>query len=267
MSDKGGAFIWYELMTPDALAAKAFYDAVVGWTIAPDGMPLPHGGNYRMIGRSDDGNAGGVLEMSQDMIAGGAKAGWFGYIHVADVDATVEALLRAGGAVNVPAMDMPGVGRMALVCDPWGAPFYLMTPTPPAGSPDATSDVFSVDQPQHVRWNQLQTTDPAGAVALYGELFGWRQEGAMPMGPMGDYLFIQHGDTTIGAIMPKMDDVETPVWSYFIGVNDIDRATKAVIEGGGTLDSPIMEIPGGEFSVHCFDPQGASFGLVGPRKG
>ena len=28
-----GDFIWYELMTPDAEGAKAFYDAVVGWNI------------------------------------------------------------------------------------------------------------------------------------------------------------------------------------------------------------------------------------------
>ena len=30
-----GSFIWYELMTPDPAAAKAFYDAVVGWDIEP----------------------------------------------------------------------------------------------------------------------------------------------------------------------------------------------------------------------------------------
>ena len=38
MADDRGAFIWYELMTPDAAAAKAFYDAVVGWDI--DGVPI-----------------------------------------------------------------------------------------------------------------------------------------------------------------------------------------------------------------------------------
>jgi hypothetical protein len=27
-----------------------------------------------------------------------------------------------------------------------------------------------------------------------------------------------------------------------------------------------MEIPGGEFALNALDPQGASFGLVGPRK-
>ena len=30
-----GDFIWYELMTPDPVGAKAFYDAVVGWDIEP----------------------------------------------------------------------------------------------------------------------------------------------------------------------------------------------------------------------------------------
>ena len=28
-----GSWIWYELMTPDADGAKAFYDRVVGWNI------------------------------------------------------------------------------------------------------------------------------------------------------------------------------------------------------------------------------------------
>jgi predicted enzyme related to lactoylglutathione lyase len=57
------------------------------------------------------------------------------------------------------------------------------------------------------------------------------------------------------------------MWSFYIGVDDIDRAAQAVTAGGGTLNGPIMEIPGGEFSVHASDPQGATFGLVGPRKG
>ena len=45
-----GAFIWYELMTPDAEGAKAFYDAVVGWTISEG---APEFGGYRMIGTAD----------------------------------------------------------------------------------------------------------------------------------------------------------------------------------------------------------------------
>ena len=52
---QSGGFIWYELMTPDAEGAKAFYEAVVGWTI---GEAAPEFKGYRMIGRSDGGSAG-----------------------------------------------------------------------------------------------------------------------------------------------------------------------------------------------------------------
>ena len=45
-----GDFIWYELMTTDPEAAKAFYDAVVGWTISEG---APEYGGYRMIGTAD----------------------------------------------------------------------------------------------------------------------------------------------------------------------------------------------------------------------
>lgn len=260
-----GTFIWYELMTSDADAAKAFYDPVIGWNIGS----RPTGDSdmdYRMIERTDGGMAGGVLNLSQSMIAGGAKPGWLGYIHSPDVDRTVGRIVDAGGSVHMGPNEMPGVGRMAMVADPQGATFYVMTPAPPDGDPDATSDVFDVVKPQHCRWNQLQTRDPAAAVALYKDLFGWQQEGSMPMGGMGDYMFIQNDGVGIGAIMPLMDDVEQPVWSFFFGVDDIDRATAAVPAGGGRLDGEVQQIPGGEYSVHCFDPQGAGFGLVGPRR-
>ena len=55
-----GSHIWYELITPDPEGAKAFYDAVVGWSIG-ERAPVEH--DYRMIGRSDGGFAGGVLTL------------------------------------------------------------------------------------------------------------------------------------------------------------------------------------------------------------
>jgi predicted enzyme related to lactoylglutathione lyase len=154
-----------------------------------------------------------------------------------------------------------------MISDPQGAAFYIMKPTPPPGQPDAVSDVFSVDQPQHVRWNELVTSDPAGAVDYYRRHFGWTQEGSMPMGPAGDYLFIQHGGVGIGAVMGRMQP-EAPVqWNYYIGVDDIDRATAAVNAGGGKVLMGPHQIPGGEYSLIGLDPQGATFGLVGPRHG
>lgn len=39
----------------------------------------------------------------------------------------------------------------------------------------------------------------------------------------------------------------------------------AVKSGGGQVYNDPMEIPGGEYALNGVDPQGALFGLVGPR--
>jgi predicted enzyme related to lactoylglutathione lyase len=255
-------FIWYELMTPDPDAAKTFYDEVVGWTIEPRSQ-FPNG--YRMIGRSDGGFAGGVLPLEDEMRKHGARPTWLGYLYSDDVDASVAEIESAGGKTFMAPFDIPNIGRVAMVADPAGAPFYIMKPTPPEGQPDAQSDVFSTDQAQHVRWNELSTTDPDAAVDFYRRHFGWGQEGDMDMGEMGKYRFIQNGPTTIGAIMRKPPQLPVSLWTYYVGVDDIDRAAEAIKSGGGQILNGPMEIPGGEFALNAMDPQGAPFGLVGPR--
>ncbi|GAA4007778.1 VOC family protein [Sphingomonas swuensis] len=261
MANSTGSFIWYELMTPDPDGAKAFYDAVVGWDIEPK----PAGEfDYRMIRRGDGGNAGGVLRLDPAMAEHGATPSWLGYLSVEDVDRAVADAVADGAATLMPPWSAPGVGRMAMIADPTGAPLYLMKPDGPA---DATSDVFSVDQPQHVRWNELGSADAERAVAFYTRHFGWTQQGSMPMGEYGDYRFIQHGETGIGAMMGLMPGVTRSAWTYYLGVDDIDRATAAVNAGGGKVLMGPHQIPGGEFSLTGIDPQGAAFGLVGPRHG
>ncbi|WP_341711492.1 VOC family protein [Erythrobacter sp.] len=266
MADDRGAFIWYELMTDDPAKARAFYNAVIGWDIDADNS-VPDGSmDYRMINRGDGGFAGGVLVLGKDMLANGAKPGWLGYVHVPDVDAAARRFVAAGGAIHMGPNDMEGVGRMALVADPQGAVIYLMTPTPPPGNPDAKSDVFDFAKPRHFRWNELWTSDQDAAASLYGDVFGWTQEGAMPMGEMGDYRFIQHNGGGIGAMGHAQSGGEGSRWQYFAGVDDIDRACKAVVENGGAMLGEPMPIPGGEYSAYAHDPSGATIGLVGPRK-
>lgn len=256
-------FIWYELMIPDPDAAKRFYDAVVGWSIEAQ----PSGDmDYRMITRSDGGNSGGVLRLTQEMQSHGARPCWLAYIGVPDVDGAVAAVEGDGGRTLMPARDLPGVGRIAMVTDPDGAPFYLMRPQPPEGRLDAESDVFSVDRPQHVRWNELQSSEPDRALDFYTRHFGWVPNGDMDMGPMGKYQFVNRGEVMIGAIMPRMPQVPVSAWTFYIGVDDIDRAHEAVRSGGGQVLQEPIEIPGGEYAITALDPQGAAFGLVGPRR-
>jgi len=254
-----GHLIWYELMTPDADASKVFYDSVVGWQI---GEPVAEFQGYRMIGRSDGGFAGGVLPLTEEMQQHGARPTWLGYVGADDTDAAVASIEQAGGKALMPAFDIPGVGRVAMVADPQGAPFYVMKPIPPEGRENEASDVFSPDQPQRVGWNELSTTDPAAARSFYREQFGWGSEEFMDMGEMGEYRFLDHHGTRIGALCGTMPG-QAPRWRYYFRVPSISAAKAAAEQGGGTVHMGPHQVPTGEYIIIGSDPQGAKFALVG----
>jgi predicted enzyme related to lactoylglutathione lyase len=254
-----GDLIWYELMTTDAEGAKDFYDSVVGWDIK-EGSPEFNG--YRMIGRSDGGFAGGVLPITADMTEHGARPGWLGYIHVTDVDRAVAAVEAAGGKTWMAPTDIGSVGRVALVTDPQSAPFYVMKPTPPAGNPEAKSDVFSPDAVQRCGWNELSTSDPVGARRFYGEQFDWTSDEFMPMGEHGEYRFFKHNGVTIGAVAKGMGNGH-PHWRYYFRVPSIAKAKESAEAKGGKITVGPMEVPGGDHIIIGTDPQGAEFALVG----
>ena len=261
--DAQGSPIWYELMTPDPAGVTAYYRATLGWDIQAEGMKNPNGSEYRMIGRRDGGRAGGVLTLTPGMTAGGAKPGWLPYFYVADVDAAAAKAQSLGASVHMAPSTIEPVGRMAMLADAQGAAFYLMKPTPPAGDPNAQSDVFDPIKAGHCRWNELNTTDAAGALNFYLALFGWTKGMAMPMGPAGDYQFIEIDGSAIGAINPVQG--QGSFWLPVFGVTDIEKAKAAVEANGGKNTTDIMEIPGGEFALNANDPSGAAVGFVGPK--
>jgi predicted enzyme related to lactoylglutathione lyase len=265
MSNPAGSFIWYELMTADANAAAAFYGAVVGWQIADRPVLQAGGKDYRLISRGDGGSAGGVLQLTQDMLEHGAHSSWVAYLYVADVDQAVQAIEADGGSALMPKMTLP-VGDIAMVTDPMGAPFYVMKPVPPPGRPDAVSDVFSADRPQHVRWNELRSPDLARARAFYARHFGFRCTETMPMGPqLGDYHFIDHGDLRVGGMMKQPDASGAGGWTFYFGVRSALAAKRAIEATGGTVEMDLHQVPGGDWVVIARDPQGARFGVVGPK--
>lgn len=269
MPNKHGDWIWYELMTPDMDASAHFYGAVIGWHVGdqPD---------YREI-ETPQGHVGGMLPLSDDMMAGGAQPGWIGYVAVDDVDASVAAITAGGGRSLMPARDLPEAGRIAMVADPQDAPFYVMRPRPMASDPDGVSNAFAYDRPMdgHCAWNELATDDPAAALAFYGTQFGWVKDGDMDMGPMGKYEFLRDavrapdgsppGHGMIGAVMPRLPEMPRSAWTFYFRVPDIDVAVAQVGASGGTVIQPPIEIPGGDFSMMGIDPQGAAFALVGKR--
>lgn len=255
-----GSWIWYELVTPDPAGAKAFYEAVVGWSMSIGDASTR---NYGFISNRDGGMTGGMMRLDQNMIDQGARPCWLGYIGVDDVDALVAAVEAKGGRCLMAAIDIPMAGRMALVADCCGAPFYVMTPTPPPGGGESTA--FAPSLLGRCGWNELMAGDAAAAIAFYTALFGWSLPDAMDMGAMGKYQFIAHDGTTVGAIMQRPPQVPVTAWNHYFRVAGIDAAAAAATAHGGTIANGPMEVPGGDWIVQGIDPQGAFFCLVGPK--
>jgi predicted enzyme related to lactoylglutathione lyase len=251
------SFIWYELLTSDPGAAAKFYGDVLGWTAKDSGKP---GMDYRILSMNDSG-VGGLMKLPADAAKAGMKPTWLGYIHVDNVDKSIKDIVAAGGAVHMAAMDIAGVGRIAMVADPQGASIYIMKP-----EGTGTSTAFSPGVPGHGGWHELHTKDGASALAFYSKQFGWRKSSEMDMGPMGIYYLFDVGGSDMWGGMMSDAKAPRPHWLYYFCVDDIDAANRRVTKNGGqTLMEP-QQVPTGTWIIQARDPQGALFALVGPRK-
>lgn len=117
-----GAFSWSELMTSDPAAALEFYGELFGWHADP--MPMPEG-DYHVL-KVGDTAIGGIMQMPADPAANGMPPSWGCYVTVDDVDACAEKAVSLGGRVLMGPVDVPTVGRMAVIADPQGAWLNVM---------------------------------------------------------------------------------------------------------------------------------------------
>lgn len=116
-----GSFGWCQLNVPSGgrEAAKKFYTSVFGWTTREDPMPMGDVYTTWLL----PGLRGGMMPMTSDVRT---HAHWLIYFASADVDATATKAKSLGGDVMVPPMDIPGVGRFAVLADPQGAIFAIV---------------------------------------------------------------------------------------------------------------------------------------------
>ena len=103
MVSSHGCFVWYELTTTDAEAAKAFYADVVGWGLRDASMP---GAAYTLF-TADEVAVAGLMGLPDEARTMGAQSRWTGYVGVDDVDAATDRLRHLGGTVYVPPTGCP----------------------------------------------------------------------------------------------------------------------------------------------------------------
>ncbi len=116
-----GAMIWNELATNDPKTAANFYKQVLGLEVST--MPGPRPYTMLMIGERP---VAGILDMPPEM--GDIPSTWDVYFGTDDVDATAAAAEKAGGTILRTPFDVAdGAARIAVIQDPLGAVFELMT--------------------------------------------------------------------------------------------------------------------------------------------
>ena len=120
-----GRFVWHELATTDPKAAETYYKKVIGWGTKPfeDADPSEP---YTMWTTGERAR-GGLMELPEKASAQGAPAHWLTYIGVADTDATVERAQALGARLQHGPMTIPNVGRFAVLTDPQGVAFGVIT--------------------------------------------------------------------------------------------------------------------------------------------
>jgi uncharacterized protein len=121
--DEPGAFCWGELATKDPEKAAAFYTSLFGWGTKGDPKgpytEWTHGGQ----------SIGGMMPIGAEW--GDTPSHWGAYFQVTDCDVAVAQAKGLGAKAMLEPKDIPGTGRFALLADPQGATFSVVTLTGP----------------------------------------------------------------------------------------------------------------------------------------
>ena len=248
-SESVGRFLWYELLTAEREAAADFYCSVMGWTTDMwEGGDEPY-----LMWLNGEHPLAGVMELPEEAKREGAPPHWLPYVGVADVGESSERAVEIGGNVLMPPMEIPGVGRIAVLTDPAGAPFAVFDPEEGMEPPEEPRGVGEFS------WHELATDDWRAALEFYGDLFGWEATDDFDMGEAGIYQMYGLDGVSFGGMYDDPDG--PPSWLIYGRVDDIGAALDRVRRGGGEAPSAPMDVPGGDLVAQCIDPHGAVFAL------
>lgn len=248
-------FVWWDLNSKDAAKAEPFYTALLGWKVMPwkpDGAPadMPE---YRMLAVGEQ-PFGGINSIPAEAPA---PSHWMGHVEVDDVDAAMKRAEALKAQFPVGTMEIPTVGRMAMMIDPQGCVVSLFQPA------NESPSVPEMNTPGMVGWNELMVADVDAAKAFYSEVVGWKWRNGPFQEQMEYYLFgtgEEGGDA--GGMMPKAPDMPASAWFLYFTVEDIDATVSKVKELGGAIMAEPFEVQTvGKLAV-CGAPDGSVFGLA-----
>lgn len=239
-----GRIVWHDLVTSDLARAQAFYGGLLGWTF--EAAPKSKG-RYVFI-RHGGRVIGGMAEVKD----GRNVSQWLSHISTDDVDRAVAAATAAGGRVAVKPFAIGNTARVAVLQDPAGAPFGVVTlqPGDPAQPAEASVNGWL--------WHELWTRDKATAASFYRAVVGYQVE---PLEASGTpYEAFKVGGQPRGGLQQVPSNVQ-PNWLPYVRVENARAlAQKASALGGRVLLAPVDSIRGGTLAL-VQDPTGAALAL------
>jgi len=239
---------WVDLGTADLDQAVDFYGALFGWDV-PEPNPDVGGYHWAMLkGRK-------VAGFGPQMNPGPPY--WATYISVESAAEVAATAVDNGGRTIVAPMDVLDLGHIAVLADPQGAVFSIWQPGLHKGAGLA-------NEPGAFSWNELLTTDVAGATTFYSTVFGWEPETHGEAGSPGSYTEWKVGGRAIAGMMAKPPNMPSDVpslWVVYFSVADTDTAVARVSDLGGRLVMGPRDIQPGRFAVVA-DPAGAVFNVI-----
>lgn len=241
-----GRFVWHDHQSGDAEKARRFYSDLLGWETELFKVGEM---DYPMI-KVNETTHGGFSPAQ-----GGAPAHWLSHIAVDDVDEAVQRAESAGGSILGEPMDIPEVGRMAVIRDPQGAVVSVYA---------SASDEWTPSEGVFI-WDELHTTDVEAAKQFYGEVAGWTASD-MDMAEGGTYTIFESGGVQRAGCMRIQRPEIPPNWLPYLAADDVDAKCRRAEELGAQKMMDPMDIPGiGRFAV-LTDPTGAAFALFKPSE-
>jgi predicted enzyme related to lactoylglutathione lyase len=244
-----GKFVWFDLFTHDLHSTSLFYESLFSWsfketsstekivkTILRDGVPI----------------ANAVYIKQKDPKVNASR--WLSYISVEDVDRAAKLSVKNKGSVYLQPRDLKNRGRVAVVNDPQGAIFGLVTAT--GGDPLDTD--FRANQ---FLGSELWTTDPDDALKFYNTLVGYEQKLIDIKADLKYRRLVVDDRFCAGLMKLPWDDVK-PAWIPYISVkNTLETVEKAKKLGGKIIVEKDSAVQEGSIVIIA-DPSGAVFAII-----
>lgn len=115
-----GLVHWVELNSQNINTDVTWLKKTFGFDTSEMAMPF---GPYYILQSNDNPRGGAMASQSKD-----EPSMWLIWIHVANVDETVKKATENNGKIISPLLDLPDVGRIAVIQDPTGGVLGVITP-------------------------------------------------------------------------------------------------------------------------------------------